>query len=70
VPVLAVCRLAEIETDLLARQAHAEDEGWLGEIEGIGLTLNFLRHKREDAERLSHHTPTDLGIPTPRRARA
>jgi hypothetical protein len=28
-------RLAEIETDLLARRARAEAEGWLGELEGI-----------------------------------
>lgn len=31
-------RLDEIEADLLARQARAEAEGWLGEIEGIDLT--------------------------------
>ena len=39
-------RLDEIHTDLLARRAHAETEGWLGEIEGIELTLSFLAEKR------------------------
>ncbi|WP_433337587.1 hypothetical protein [Spirillospora sp. CA-294931] len=36
-------RLDEIETDLLARRVRAEAEGWLGEIEGIDLTITFLR---------------------------
>ncbi|MBT2505915.1 recombinase [Streptomyces sp. ISL-98] len=44
-------RLDEIETDLLARRARAEQEGWLGEIEGIDLTLTFLREKREESQR-------------------
>lgn len=34
-------RLDQIEVDLLARRARAEAEGWLGEIEGIDLTLSF-----------------------------
>jgi hypothetical protein len=50
-------RLAEIELDLLQRQARAEREGWLGEIEGIDLTLSFLRQKREQTERLTRLTP-------------
>jgi hypothetical protein len=36
-------RLAEIETDLLARRARAEAGGCLGEPEGIDTTLTFLR---------------------------
>ena len=40
-------RLNEIEDDLLARRARAERENWLGEVEGIDLTLTFLRQKRE-----------------------
>jgi hypothetical protein len=44
-------RLGEIETDLHARRSRAEAEGWLGEIEGIDLTLEFLRGKRSQAER-------------------
>jgi hypothetical protein len=56
-------RLDEIEDDLLARQARAEAEGWLGEIEGIDLTLSFLRQKREETRRLARIAPVDLGIP-------
>ncbi|WP_063793943.1 hypothetical protein [Streptomyces hirsutus] len=56
-------RLDEIETDLLARQARAEQEGWLGEIEGIDLTLTFLRQKREESQRLARIAPVSLGMP-------
>ena len=45
-------RLEEIETDLLQRRARAEAERWLGEIEGIDLTLTFLRSKRQQVRRL------------------
>lgn len=56
-------RLADIETDLLTRRERAETESWLGEIEGIDLTLSFLRSKGEQVKRSSASTPTDLGIP-------
>lgn len=56
-------RLDEIEADLLARQARAEAEGWLGEIEGIDLTLSFLRQKRDETRRLARIAPIDLGMP-------
>ena len=45
--------------DLLARRGRAETEGWLGEIEGIDLTLEYLRDKRKRAER----TTTFIGMP-------
>jgi site-specific recombinase XerC len=54
-------RLDELESDLINRRARAQDEGWLGEIEGIDLTLAFLRDKRSRARRLT--APTLLGIP-------
>jgi hypothetical protein len=38
-------------------------EGWLGEIEGIDLTLSFLRQTREETRRLARIAPVDLGIP-------
>ncbi|MFF5973470.1 hypothetical protein ACFY7C_18285 [Streptomyces sp. NPDC012769] len=53
-------RLQEIETDLT----------WLGEIEGIDLTLSLLRQKQIEAARLTSVPRTvDLGIPVvaPRR---
>ena len=56
-------RLDEIEADLITRRAHAQAEGWLGEIEGIDLTLSFLGGKREDARRLARIAPVDLGLP-------
>lgn len=58
-------RLEEIETDILARRARAEAEGWLGEIEGIDLTLAFLRDKRAQAERTSARGIVTLGMPAP-----
>ncbi|MBS1694746.1 MAG: site-specific integrase [Actinobacteria bacterium] len=61
-------RLDELEADLLARRQRAIIEDWRGEVEGIELTLTFLRAKRNQAERA--FTPStgsfDLGIPTPR----
>lgn len=56
-------RLDEIETDLLARRTRAGREGWLGKIEGIDLTLAFLRQKREESQRLARIAPVDLGMP-------
>ncbi len=60
-------RLAEIETDLHSRRQRAETENWLGEIEGIDLTLSFLAGKREEALRLSRLPTVDLGMPTTRK---
>lgn len=59
-------RLDEIETDLLTRRSRAETEGWLGEIEGIDLTLEFLRGKRNEAERAA----TFIGLPAMRQQNA
>jgi hypothetical protein len=56
-------RLDEIEDDLLARRARAEHEAWLGEVEGIDLTLTYLRQKRDGAKRLARVAPIDLGMP-------
>jgi hypothetical protein len=56
-------RLNEIETDLLARRARAKAKGWLGEIEGIDLTLAFLRDKRTQSERTQARSTVLLGLP-------
>ena len=56
-------RLDEIEADLLARRARAEHEAWLGEVEGIDLTLTFLRRKRQDTKRLARVALVELGMP-------
>ncbi|MGW1848490.1 site-specific integrase [Streptomyces sp. NPDC001966] len=57
-------RLAEIEKDLILRRKRAEEEQWLGEIDGIDLTLTFVRTKQADAARRTRRTPVALGIPT------
>jgi hypothetical protein len=56
-------RLNEIEADLLMRRSRAAAEGWLGEIEGIDMTIEFLRGKRREAER----TTTLLNFPAIRK---
>ena len=70
-PVLQVdpkmlARLDEIEADLLTRRERAQAEGWLGEIEGIDLTLDFLRQKRDETRRLARIAPVELGMPSTR----
>lgn len=61
-------RLEELETDLVARLQRAEEENWLGEIEGINLTLAFLRTKRDEALRRARRPEVNLGIPKVRDA--
>ncbi|GAA1817614.1 site-specific integrase [Agromyces neolithicus] len=61
-----VDRLDDIETDLIARQQRAESEGWRGEIEGIEVTLDHLRTKRERARRLGSIGPVALPMPVVR----
>ncbi len=57
-------RLNELEADLQGRRERAVAEGWLGEIEGIELTLRFLRDKRDEALRINRTTQqSDLGVP-------
>jgi hypothetical protein len=55
-------RLDELETDLLDRRMRAEHEGWLGEIDGLDLTQNLLRQKRDETRRMLRRS-TDLGMP-------
>ncbi|MEV7122056.1 recombinase [Kitasatospora griseola] len=57
-------RLNELEADLVDRRAQAK--GWIGEIEGIDLTLTFLRAKRDEAQRRARRPAVDHGIPKPR----
>ena len=56
-------RLNELEADLHTRRTIAQAKGWIGEIEGLTLTLSFLAQKRTDLERLNPTTSTQLGIP-------
>ncbi|CAM5343316.1 Tyrosine recombinase XerC [Streptomyces tanashiensis] len=59
-------RLDELEEDLVTRRQRAIEEGWRGEVEGIDLTLTFLRSKREQARRFRKGEVVNLGIPSPR----
>jgi site-specific recombinase XerD len=59
-------RLDELEADLIDRRQRAADEGWHGEIEGIDLTLTFLRSKRDQAQRAAATGPISLGLPAVR----
>ncbi|MFF7022248.1 tyrosine-type recombinase/integrase [Streptomyces klenkii] len=56
-------RLDELEQDLVERRTRAVTEGWQGEIEGIDLTLTFLRGKRAQAQRFQRSGTVDLGLP-------
>ncbi|MCC9312065.1 site-specific integrase [Kitasatospora sp. RB6PN24] len=56
-------RLDELEEDLLARRERAVGEGRRGEIDGLDLTLTFLRSKREQAQRFQRTGPVPLGLP-------
>ena len=56
-------RLDEIEADLIGRRQRAAEEGWHGEIEGIDLTLTYLRGKRAQAQRAAATGPVSLGMP-------
>jgi hypothetical protein len=57
---VCVC-LDELETDLLGRRSRAEQEGWLGEMDGIDISLRFLRQKRDQTQRLTRLIPLPLG---------
>jgi hypothetical protein len=68
-PVLQVeprmlARLDEIEADLLNRRERAANEGRLGEVEGLDLTLSFLRAKRAHTQRFTRRV--QLGLPASR----
>jgi hypothetical protein len=58
-------RLVEIRDNLRARIAEAEREGWLGEVEGLQVSLAGAEDKLAQLQRRTHsHTTIDLGIPT------
>jgi hypothetical protein len=55
-------RIAEIRDNLIARIAEAEREGWLGEAEGLKISLAGAEDKLAQIDRRAHRT-TDLGMP-------
>jgi hypothetical protein len=56
-------RLLEIGDNLKARIAEAKREGWLGEVEGLQVSLAGAEDKLAQLDRRNANT-TDLGIPT------
>ena len=57
-------RLAEIRDNLTARIAEAEQKGWLGEVEGLQVSLAGAKDKLAQIDRRqASHPATDLGIP-------
>jgi hypothetical protein len=63
-------RLDDLEADLITRRARAQAEGWAGELEGLDLTLELLRAKRDNTHRRAQRPTVDLGMPAPRRRRS
>ena len=59
-------RIAEIRDNLLDRIAEAEREGWLGEIEGLKVSLAGAEDKLSQIDRRTGHDgPVDLGTTIP-----
>jgi integrase len=56
-------RIAEIRDNLTARIAEAEREGWLGEIEGLKISLAGADDKLAQIDRRARRQPVDLGLP-------
>ena len=60
-------RLEEIRDNLIARIAEAERESWLGEVEGLKVSLAGAEEKLRQLDRgHGQHAAVDLGIPTTR----
>jgi hypothetical protein len=58
-------RIAEIRDNLTARIAEAEHEGWLGEVEGLKISLAGANDKLAQIDRRSPPAaPVNVGMPT------
>ncbi|HEY1698520.1 MAG TPA: site-specific integrase [Trebonia sp.] len=61
-------RIVEIRDNLIDRIAEADREGWLGEVEGLNISLAGANDKLAQLDRRSPATATvDLGMPTRQR---
>ncbi|WP_326782794.1 site-specific integrase [Streptomyces sp. NBC_00151] len=58
-------RIEEIRDNLLARIDEARREGWLGEVEGLQVSLAGANDKLDQIDRRSRRV-VDLGVPSPR----
>ncbi|MFF1412987.1 tyrosine-type recombinase/integrase [Streptomyces sp. NPDC058289] len=59
-------RLVEIRDNLLDRISEAEHEGWLGEIEGLRVSLAGAQSKIRQIDSAAPGQPVMLGLPMPR----
>ncbi|WP_052069255.1 tyrosine-type recombinase/integrase [Streptacidiphilus albus] len=55
-------RLIEIRDNLLARIDEAREHGWLGEVDGLNVSLSAANNKIAQLQESAHRT-TDLGMP-------
>ena len=61
-------RLLDVRDNLIARIDEARREGWLGEVEGLQISLNGARAKLLQLDQLTTpRSPIGLGIPTQKR---
>ncbi|MGW3473792.1 hypothetical protein ACWDKQ_36365 [Saccharopolyspora sp. NPDC000995] len=58
-------RIVEIRDNLTARIAEAEREGWLGEVEGLQISLTGANDKLAQIDKRANAAGTvNLGMPT------
>ena len=58
-------RLVDIRDNLIARIAEARQRGWLGEVEGLQVSLHAARQKLEQVDQITEHRRNiPLGLPT------
>jgi hypothetical protein len=56
-------RLIEIRDNLIARITETRQQGWLGELDGLQISLNGARHKLDQLDQIAARA-TELGMPT------
>lgn len=64
-------RLIDVRDNLLTRIEEARTQGWLGEVEGLQISLAGARTKLTQLDQMTAPTPdkpVDLGIPTSTRS--
>jgi hypothetical protein len=57
-------RLIEVRDNLIARVAEARQEGWLGEVDGLQISLAGARQKMDQIEQMTARS-TDAHLDTP-----
>ena len=57
-------RLIEIRDNLIARIIEAKREGWLGEVDGLQISLTGVNSKLAQIDARTSAAPVSLGIPT------